>query len=264
MVKISHEVPKCLLKESLNFNDYQYALVHLLETDEEYKNHFIKCRDEGVEIYLDNSLHELGTAIGGEILLKWINILKPSNAFIPDVWGDVNMSIKNAKEWSNIYVPKETTKVAIIQAKSLPEAATCYNTYKDLGYKKIAFPYGANYYLNHFSHQNKDIARALGRVEVISRLYEHKVMEYTDEIHLLGTSCSFEFSLYKYMPLLKIIKSIDTSNPIMLALDKEKYNVLCTNNKPLSNMNNNFNIKYSEIDQNILYYNIHKFKQILK
>ena len=33
---ISHEVPKCLFEKSLDFNDYDYALVHLFDEDPEY------------------------------------------------------------------------------------------------------------------------------------------------------------------------------------------------------------------------------------
>ena len=37
-MKVSHEVPLCLLEESLQFNDYDYCLPHLLDQHEEYKN----------------------------------------------------------------------------------------------------------------------------------------------------------------------------------------------------------------------------------
>jgi len=32
-MKISHEVPKCLLNNSREFNDYDYCLPHLLDED---------------------------------------------------------------------------------------------------------------------------------------------------------------------------------------------------------------------------------------
>ena len=47
-MKISHEVPICLLEDSLDFNDYQYCLPHLLDKDEDYKNFFYKAKQEGV------------------------------------------------------------------------------------------------------------------------------------------------------------------------------------------------------------------------
>jgi hypothetical protein len=35
-MKVSHEVPLCLLEESLQFNDMDYCLPHLLDQNEEY------------------------------------------------------------------------------------------------------------------------------------------------------------------------------------------------------------------------------------
>jgi hypothetical protein len=43
MIKVSHEVPRCLLYDSENFNDYDYALVHLLEEDETYREYFLEA-----------------------------------------------------------------------------------------------------------------------------------------------------------------------------------------------------------------------------
>ena len=44
-IKISHEVPFCLLEDSLSFNDMQYALPHLLESNEEYNFYIIEERN---------------------------------------------------------------------------------------------------------------------------------------------------------------------------------------------------------------------------
>ena len=39
-MKVSHEVPRCLLTSSPEFNDYDYALPHLFDQDEEYLQYF--------------------------------------------------------------------------------------------------------------------------------------------------------------------------------------------------------------------------------
>ena len=39
-VKISHEVPFCLLTKSREFNDYDYCLPHLMDENEEYRVFF--------------------------------------------------------------------------------------------------------------------------------------------------------------------------------------------------------------------------------
>jgi len=39
-MKVSHEVPRCLLTASEEFNDYDYCLPHLLDIDENISNTF--------------------------------------------------------------------------------------------------------------------------------------------------------------------------------------------------------------------------------
>ena len=260
-MKVSHEVPLCLLEDSLRFNDYDYALVHLLDKDKDYADFFIKAKQQGRYIILDNSLHELGTAYHDSGLLHWINELKPQEFIIPDVWQEASASIINARKWSQIELPKEVTKVAVVQAKNFLEATICYQSYKDLGYEKIAFSYGAEYYLDHSSHPNKNISKALGRVEVVSRMYDMGLILSTDRVHLLGCQVPQEFSLYKDMPF---IETIDTSNPIMATIDGLSYNPTGLINKPRSNMNEHFYMSAEDINYDLLDHNINSFRKLLK
>ena len=258
-IKISHEVPLCLLKESLKFNDYDYCLPHLLDQYEEYKNFFIKSKESGRYIIMDNSLHELGVAYDTKRLLYWINELKPNEFIVPDVWEDKTQSVVNAKSWIGVELPKEVTKVAVVQAQNLYEAIICYQTYKDLGYKKIAFSYGASYYNDLCPHPNKDLGKAIGRVKVISKLFDLNVINKTDRVHLLGCAVPQEFGWYKGM---SFIESIDTSNPIMAALDSTFYTASGLYTKPEANMNDFFNIDRTKINENLLNHNILNFKKI--
>ncbi|MDC3250317.1 hypothetical protein OAU24_00245 [bacterium] len=259
MIQVSHETPRCLLEDSKNFCDYQYALVHLLEEDEEYREHFLQCRDEGIPIYLDNSLHEKGYAIGGDTLIKWINILKPECVFIPDVWENRDASVVNARKWASIELPEGVEKVAVVQAGTIHEAATAYQTYKDLGYQKIAFSYGASYYNDIVPHPNMDIGKALGRLSVISALYKIGVIHQNDRIHLLGCAVPQEFGWYKGY---ECIESIDTSNPVMAALEGIRYNVWGLDKKPKANMNDYYYMLEEEVNWDLLTDNLTKFRYI--
>jgi hypothetical protein len=259
-VKISHETPFCLLEKSLEFNDYQYALPHLLESNEEYRNHFLKCKEMGIEIYLDNSLHELGYAMDADTLLKWIDILRPSNFFIPDVWEDYAFSIRNAKQWAKVELPSEVIKVAVVQAKSLHTAGLCVQAYRDFGYKKIAFSYGAEYYHSEMCpHPNKDLGKAIGRYMVLSTFQNNKTLLPNDRVHLLGTASPIEFGMYKNMPF---VESIDTSNPIMAAIEGGVYSNMGLDSKPTANMNNYQTIPIEGVSEVVLDYNIKMFRQI--
>ena len=258
-IKISHEVPFCLLEQSLKFNDYQYALPHLLESNEEYRNHFLKCKENGVEIYLDNSLHELGYAMDDTTLIKWMKILEPSTFFIPDVWEERDASVINARRWANIEVPEGVTKCAVVQARSIHEAITCTQSYKDLGYKKIAYSYGASYYNEMCPHPNKDLGKAIGRFIVLSFLYEQDILTKFDRVHLLGTASPIEFGMYKNI---ECIESIDTSNPIMAAIGEMSYTKMGLHMKPIANMNKYQDVSIDFVNEDLVEFNVEMFKKI--
>ena len=258
-IKISHEVPFCLLEQSLKFNDYQYALPHLLESNEEYRNHFLKCKENGVEIYLDNSLHELGYAMDDTTLIKWMKILEPSTFFIPDVWEERDASVINARRWANIEVPEGVTKCAVVQARSIHEAITCTQSYKDLGYKKIAYSYGASYYNEMCPHPNKDLGKAIGRFIVLSFLYEQDILTKFDRVHLLGTASPIEFGMYKDI---ECIESIDTSNPIMAAIGEMPYTKMGLHMKPIANMNKYQDVSIDFVNEDLVEFNVEMFKKI--
>lgn len=259
MIKISHEVPLCLLKDSIKFNDYQYCLPHLLDSEPEYAKHFYECKEKGIYIIMDNSLHELGKAYDETRLLYWINELKPNEFVVPDVWEDKNASTVNARKWYQISLPEGVEKVVVAQGKSYEDIASITQTYKDLGYKKIAYSYGLSLYNKLFPHPNPYLGKALGRLYVISSLYDGNLLTENDRIHLLGTAIPQEFGWYSDI---KCLESIDTSNPIMATLDKVKYLPNGLYFKPKANMNDNFYVNINNIDLNLLKNNINAFKTI--
>jgi hypothetical protein len=260
-MKISHEVPLNILEASRNFNHYDYCLPHLLDKYEKYKEYFLDAKKQGRYIIMDNSLHELGEAYDTNRLLYWIEILKPDEFIVPDVWEEAGRSIDNASEWSKIKLPKDTLKVAVVQAKSIDEADTCYRAYRALGYRKIAFSYGAKYYSELVPHPTKAIATALGRVQVISTLYNEDVISKHDRVHLLGCAVPQEFIYYKDMPF---IETIDTSNPIMAGIENTKYNVWGLDKKPTTRIDDVMEMSSEELNRkwSYIYNNIMDFKLI--
>jgi hypothetical protein len=259
MIKISHETPLCLLEDSKHFNDYDYCLPHLLDEEKGYEEYFRQVKKEGRYIIMDNSLHELGEAYNNDRLMYWINELEPDEFIVPDVWEQRNASVVNARKWSQIILPKNTTKVAVVQAQTIHEAATCYQTYKDLGYAKIAFSYGASYYNDVIPHPNLDLGKALGRLSVISALYKTKVISQNDKIHLLGCAVPQEFGWYKGFDC---IESIDTSNPVMAALEGTRYNLSGLDKKPKANMNDYFYMLDEQVNWDLLTDNLNRFRTI--
>ena len=258
-MKVSHEVPLCLLEESKKFNTYDYCLPHLLDQEPGYLQSFLNSRDEGRYVIMDNSLHELGEAYSSDRLKHWVNELKPNEFIVPDVWEDMKGSVKNAKIWSDIELGDTTTKVVVVQATTLHEAVECTRIYKELGYKKIAYSYGASYYNDICTHPNKDLGKALGRLFVISTLYNIGMLTPEDRVHLLGCAVPQEFGWYKGI---ECIESIDTSNPIMAALEGTLYTDAGLTSKPKANMNDHFDMMFDELDYDLILRNVEKFKNI--
>ena len=124
-MKVSHEVPRCLLTASPEFNDYDYCLPHLLDIDEDYKQYFINARDTGRYVIMDNSLHELGEAYDFDRLKYWVNELEPDEFMVPDVWMDCHQTAAQAKYWKQFEFPEKTKKIAVIQGKDKNDAYLC-------------------------------------------------------------------------------------------------------------------------------------------
>ena len=105
-MKISHESPLALLDQSRYYNDYDYALVHLFESEPTYLQFFKDSLAQGRKVILDNSIFELGTAFDTVKFLHWIRDLKPTEYIIPDVLEDALGTINNANIWKNIFLPE--------------------------------------------------------------------------------------------------------------------------------------------------------------
>lgn len=260
-MKISHEVPFCLLEQSREFNDYDYCLPHLLDENEEYRNFFYESKKMGRYIIMDNSLHELGEAYDTDRLLHWVNELKPDEFIVPDVWEDCEASLKNAEEWLLINLPEETTKIVVVQAKYWVEAKSCFDAYLGYGYKKIAISYGASWYNDICPHPNKDLGKAMGRWLFVNDLYKNFLRSKDIKIHLLGTASPIEFGMYSNIPN---IETIDTSNPIMAAIGEMPYHNLGLNSKPKANMNDFQDSDIESINIDLVEYNVEQFRKINK
>ncbi len=222
---VSHEVPIPYIKEGKKFNDYDYCLPHLLDESKEYKKYFTESKLEGRYVIMDNSLHELGKPYDADRLWYWMNSLEPDEFIVPDYWQDKIATLVSAKTWINYKYPKNTTPVAVVQAKDKSEAWECYSILRTQGYEKIAFSYGADWYYDEGlsttpDKNNKFLTKAHGRYNVVKHFYEQKLIRKTDRIHLLGCNIPQEFSWYKDMPF---IESIDTSNPVIHGLAGVKY-----------------------------------------
>ena len=219
-MKISHESPLCLLDQSRSYNDYDYALVHLFETEPTYLQFFKDSLKQGRTVLLDNSIFELGTAFDSERYAHWIDELKPTEYIIPDVLEDTQWTMDKALDWKENYwgkTPKNSKCIGVVQGKSYEDIVQCYNYLdNEIGVDKIAISFDYSYYLEVCPHPNKWMSYALGRVQTLTRLLNDGVINTKKPHHLLGCALPIEFMFYRQG--FDWLESLDTSNPIVHAL----------------------------------------------
>jgi len=224
MIKVSHESPIALLEKSTEYNDYQYALVHLIDSEPQYEEWFMEkykaMHPEG-EILLDNSIFELGTAFDSEKYIDWIRKIKPNYYIVPDVLEDAEGTMESWEKFTSKYVGcPESLKIGAVQGKTWKEIVECYKFMSDKA-DYIAISFDFSYYQTTSSGKSKLERYSQGRQHLIERLAQEGIWNYKKPHHLLGASLASEFSHYvgKYN-----IRTIDTSNPVVAGLLGYRYN----------------------------------------
>ncbi len=267
MIKISHESPLSMLEQSRVYNDYDYALVHLFETQPNYYKFFEDSLKIGRHVLLDNSIFELGEAFDKIKYLNWINKLNPTEYIIPDVLESCEGTIQSAKKWMNgsVYGIRATSRrIGVVQGKNYGELVKCYTTLDTLGIDKLAFSFDYSYYTEVFPHPNKWVSFMMGRVLTLNRLMKEGIINTKKPHHLLGCAHPREFSFYTNTQF-DWIKTLDTSSPIVHGLKQIRYsNNIGTWEKEKTKLVDLLDAVPTPYQNTIIQYNIEEFKSYLQ
>jgi hypothetical protein len=213
---ISHESPLALLEKSREFNDYDYALVHLFQSEKNYFDFFVQSLNQGRKVILDNSVFELGEAFNAELFAQYVQALKPTEYIIPDVLENVHHTIYKAVMFKKTYPDLPGKSIGVVQGKSYDELILCYKTLDQLGVDKIAISFDYSYYREVCNHPNKWMAFTLGRVQTLTRMLNEGIINKNKPHHLLGCSLPIEFLFYREG--FEWIETMDTSSPVVHGL----------------------------------------------
>lgn len=256
-MKISHEVPLSLLELNKEWSDYDYCLPHLLDKYAEYKEYFLKAREAGRFIIMDNGLFE-GVTHTTQDLLEKINLIEPDIFITPDEWNDRDMTAKNAKHWTQYKLPFRTKLMVVLQGKTVGEIHTLYQQCVDMGFTYFAFNHSSIVYQELAGSENKLANQSVGRVMLIEYLLSQGVIKEHHYIHLLGASTPQEFTFYRDMSP-NLINSVDTSNPIIVGALTQKYSDIGMLEKPLNKIEE---FMESDLTDKLEYieFNVNKFK----
>jgi hypothetical protein len=257
-MKISHELPLSLLEHSLDWNDYEYCLPHLLDKHADYRQYFLDSRERDRFIICDNGLFE-GVTHTTQDLLDKIDLIKPDIFIVPDEWNDSTLTAKNAKHWLQYKMPMRTKLMVVLQGKTVSDIHLLYQQCVDLGYTHFAFNHSSVVYQELGGSENTLANQSVGRVLLIQYLLSQKVIKDHHYIHLLGASTPQEFTFYKDATP-NLINSVDTSNPIICGALGIKYTEFGLLEKPKEKIEEFMEKDLSSQLEDIIF-NINKFKE---
>lgn len=259
MIKIAHESPKSIFNEVQKYTDYDYALVHLLEEDDEYFTQFESAIRQGREVILDNSIFELEEAFDAIKFDKWVNRMKPTWYIVPDALEDADKTCKQMEDWNNKGLGYEGSgKIGVVQGKTYDEIVDCYNYMNKIAdVDMIAISFDYSYYTASVPHPNKYVSWMLGRVKLLGDLRRDGVINVLKPHHLLGCGLPQEFAFYKNSDY-DWIYSLDTSNPVVHGIKGISYGTDGLWNKERQKLHELINADIE--DTNLILNNIQKFK----
>jgi hypothetical protein len=265
---VSHETPIEFLERSRKYNDYDYALVHLFETNPEYYSFFKASKTLGREVLLDNSIFELGEAFDTKKFVKYVKELEPTYYVVPDVLEDSQKTVSSFHKFCLAYPDLPGLKIGVVQGKTYQELVDCYRYMANVAdYIAISFDYSWYDIITESSatpisqfHTLQKQSR--GRRRLISMLQEDKVWNHNKPHHLLGCSLANEFKHYTWD---KSIRSLDTSNPVVAGILNKRYlKGIGLLDKPSVLLADLITADLNEEQVKDILYNVEEFKNLLR
>lgn len=260
MLLVSHESPISILDDSKDYNDYDYALVHLFETHPEYYEFFKNSVKLGREVLLDNSIFELGESFDSDKFAHYVKELKPTYYIVPDVLEDGYKTIQQFIDFNKKHDDLPGLQIGVVQGKTYDEIVECYKFMSDhADYIAISFDY--SYYTVTGRGKNQLERWCDGRRKLIDDLKRDGIWNYYKPHHLLGCSLAKEFKNYTND---KSIRSVDTSNPVVAGIKELRYNGnLGLKDKPSVKLADLIDTKVTEDMMDCIEYNTGCFRSII-
>lgn len=259
MIKVSHEVPLCLLEHSREFNDYDYALVHLFEIYPQYLQFFKDSLEMGREVLLDNSIFELKTAFDDVEFANWVEELRPTRYIIPDVLDDSKKTMEGIDRWKNHfeYLPGRT--IGVVQGKTEEEKIECYKHILQ-NCDEVAFCFPHSHHQRGNASKLDFALRMEERQMMIDYWIQEGIIDFSKRHHLLGCLLPQEFKAYQGLDW---IYSLDTSNPIIHGYKGVKYIDGSLDDKIDMKMAENMEISLSDEQFSDILFNVKEFRKNL-
>lgn len=285
---VSHETPISLLDESREYNDFDYALVHLFETHPEYYSFFKSSLTLGREVLLDNSIFELGYAFDSKKFAQYVNELKPTYYIVPDVLEDSQATMSSFHKFKLQYPDLPGLTIGVVQGKTYQQLTECYRYMSEhADYIAISFDYSWYKTIGRYDnikrpstvmdredqamydklHEQDNHRQGLelladGRRKFINMLIEDGIWDHSKPHHLLGNSLPQEM---KHYGNIKSIRSVDTSNPVVAGIKGIRYiKDYGMTQKPSTLLADLIDHQVSDSEKEDILFNTQQYKELCK
>lgn len=264
------ELPlQLLLTKNLELNDFDFVLFHLYQENEEYRNYYLKMRQEHPErmMIFDNSGYEFyvqGRTLDTAAFVQSILQLQPDYYILPDVLGNKEATLSAVEEFFANYSVPCSKPMYVPQGNSNEELVECLQEYMEMGAECIGIPFHLPFYTTGYvaddirfefysvyGEETNDIRYAMGRVQW-TRDHETLLKKFK-HIHFLGSHCPLEKEFYKDY------SSMDTGYPVKLGVVEEELEV--EKEKPNIIIDDFFNKELSRNQIEMIQQNILKFEK---
>lgn len=266
MTLISHEIPKSLFPLHDLINDYPYVLAHLVGVDKEYTDYYTeKCKNSSYSI-LDNSAFELGKSVDYDVLLKAAEIIKPTHLVIPDSVNNCKETIQFTQDFLDYLDANFESKygvpyklIAVLQGTNMEELWKCLN---HIIRQKIKYPFIDTVALPFDTIPGTDYHNI--RVTVFRQMKD-VLLDNGLKVHLLGLQNYSEYYLYTEREKETLIRSVDSSAPIIYGWNGVKFGFGGTNiPKPKEKLADNLDRVISNKELESIIHNVIQIRKIIK
>jgi len=183
---VAFETPRESLALGFEHSDYVFALAHLWG-DPVYRNAIFRQKEEGKEIFLDNSAFELSKSISFDRYLSIIRELKPDVVVVPDCLGNIAETIRLGKYFYQSLPGSFFTQykfMIVPQGRDNRERMKCFHILRSFGFpfQVIGLP----------RHACPDRMELLHKIKRFVRRTKIHLLGLPDPIELKGNGSLFD------------------------------------------------------------------------
>lgn len=199
-MKLSLEIPTAYLPDWSPLCDLDFVLAHRVLEDDHYAKYFLS-RAKGRELILDNSMHELGTALTPGELLEAARRCRADFVVAPDRLKDPDFCLAQYRAMQKVF--KKEFRVAVaMSGRTESERALYLDAVRDADL--ICMPYREN------------------RLDWIQEQYQR--LRRWHRLHLFGMSTIQELQRWKDISAWSL--SMDTAKPIKWGIAKDRFTLV--------------------------------------